>query len=115
MPDYEKLRKNLEARGFDVTYFDTAAEAVDYLDRKLDGKTVGHGGSITSCHAGSCAGVFEYLALKVLQSDTGKTLPYDVIRKLLYLTVDVVVHIHNDRAIGRHITEIWFDPSVKRF
>lgn len=51
----------------------------------------------------------------MLQSDTGKTLPYDVIRKLLYLTVDVVVHIHNDRAIGRHITEIWFDPSVKRF
>ena len=47
MPDYEKLRKNLEARGFDVTYFDTAAEAVDYLDRKLDGKAVGHGGSIT--------------------------------------------------------------------
>ena len=40
---------------------------------------------------------------------------YDVIRKLLYLTVDVVVHIHNDRTIGRHITEIWFDPSVKRF
>ena len=28
MPDYEKLRKNLEARGFDVTYFDTAAEAL---------------------------------------------------------------------------------------
>ena len=47
MPDYEKLRKNLAAHGFDVTYFDTAAEAVDYLDRKLDGKTVGHGGSIT--------------------------------------------------------------------
>lgn len=86
-------------------------ETFDFLNVCLSG----HGGSITSCHAGSCAGVFEYLALKVLQSDTGKTLPYDVIRKLLYLTVDVVVHIHNDRAIGRHITEIWFDPSVKRF
>lgn len=47
MPDYEKLRENLEARGFGVTYFDTAAEAVEYLDRKLDGKTVGHGGSIS--------------------------------------------------------------------
>ena len=30
-----------------MTYFDTAAEAADYLDRRLDGKTVGHGGSIT--------------------------------------------------------------------
>ena len=47
MPNYEKLRKNLEERGFDVTCFHTAAEAADYLDRKLDGKTVGHGGSMT--------------------------------------------------------------------
>ena len=47
MPGFEKVRKNLEAHGFDVTCFDTAAEAADYLDRRLDGKTVGHGGSIT--------------------------------------------------------------------
>ena len=47
MPGFEKARKNLEAHGFDVTCFDTAAEAADYLDRRLDGKTVGHGGSIT--------------------------------------------------------------------
>ena len=84
-------------------------ETFDFLNICLSG----HGGSITSCHAGSCSGVFEYLALKVLQSETGKTLPYDVIRKLLYLTVDVIVHIHNDRKEGRHITEIWFDPSKK--
>ena len=74
----------------------------------------GHGGSITSCHAGSCTEVFDYLALKVLQSDTGRTIPYDKIRELLFQTIDVVVHIHNDRRIGRHITEIWFDPSVKK-
>ena len=47
MLGFEKVRKNLEAHGFDVTCFDTAAEAADYLDRRLDGKTVGHGGSIT--------------------------------------------------------------------
>ena len=47
MPGFEKVRKNLEVHGFDVTCFDTAAEAADYLDRRLDGKTVGHGGSIT--------------------------------------------------------------------
>ena len=84
-------------------------ETFDFLNVCLSG----HGGSITSCHAGSCSGVFEYLALKVLQSETGKALPFDVIKKLLYLTIDVVVHIHNDRKEGRHITEIWFDPSKK--
>lgn len=85
-------------------------ETYDFLNVCMSG----HKGSITSCHAGSCAGVFEYLALKVLQSETGKSLSYDVIRKLLYLTIDVVVHIRNERGFGRHITEIWFDPSSKR-
>lgn len=47
MADFETLRNNLEANGFEVSCFDTAAEACDYLDKKLDGKTVGHGGSVT--------------------------------------------------------------------
>lgn len=47
MPDYEKLRKNLEREGFAVSLFDTAAQAMDYLDGKLDGTTIGFGGSQT--------------------------------------------------------------------
>lgn len=74
----------------------------------------GHGGSITSCHAGSASLTFERLALMVLQNRQGRTLPYDVIHKLLHLVVDVVVHVHNDPRLGRHITEVWFDPSTKR-
>lgn len=76
----------------------------------------GHGGSITSCHAGSCELTFERLALMVLQNRQGRTLPYPVIRRLLYLVVDVVVHVHNDISggHGRHITELWFDPMKKR-
>ncbi len=85
------------------------AETFDFLNVCLSG----HRGSITSCHAGSCRGVFEYLTLKVQQSEAAKTMKYEEIQKLLYLTVDVVVHVHNDRKEGRHITEIWFDPSVK--
>lgn len=76
----------------------------------------GHGGSITSCHAGSCELTFERLALMVLQNRQGRTLPYQVIRRLLYLVVDVIVHIHNDiqGGHGRHITEVWYDPTKKR-
>lgn len=75
----------------------------------------GHGGSITSCHAGSCELTFERLALMVLQNRQGRTLPYSVIRRLLYLVVDVVVHVHNDiGGQGRHITELWYDPMKKR-
>ncbi len=52
MPDFAALRAQLEARGFDVSYFDTAAQAADYLDRKLDGKCVGHGGAMTLLELG---------------------------------------------------------------
>ena len=47
MADFAKLRANLEKNGFAVSFFETAEEAADYLDRKLDGKYVGHGGSMT--------------------------------------------------------------------
>ena len=71
--------------------------------------------TITSCHAGSSKGVFEYLALKVMQSSVGKSLPYPVIFKLLHLVLDVIVCIHNDKqnGLGRHITELWYDPESK--
>ena len=47
MADLAKLQKNLVERGFTVTRFDTTAQAADYLDAALDGKTIGIGGSIT--------------------------------------------------------------------
>lgn len=47
MADIEKLRKNLEDRGIQSSYFATAQAAADYLDRQIDGTTVGIGGSMT--------------------------------------------------------------------
>lgn len=84
------------------------AEAFDFLTASL----TGHGGSITSCHAGSCAEAFEYLALRVMQSEAGSQLPYREIRRLLHLAVDIVVHIHASNGI-RQATEIWYDPESK--
>lgn len=46
-PMTELTISNLRKRGFSVAYFDTAAEAADYLNRSIDGKTVGVGGSVT--------------------------------------------------------------------
>ena len=43
----ENLQKNVEARGFSYRYFDTAAQATDYLAGSISGKTVGIGGSMT--------------------------------------------------------------------
>ena len=44
---FETVKKNLEARGFSVKTFDTAAEAAAYLDGAIDGVSVGIGGSLT--------------------------------------------------------------------
>ena len=44
---FESVKKNLEARGFSVRTFATAAEAAAYLNEAIDGKTVGFGGSVT--------------------------------------------------------------------
>jgi type IV secretion system protein VirB11 len=87
-------------------------ETFDFLNVAASG----HGGTITSCHAGSVALTFERLALMVLQNRQGRMLPYEVIRRLLFQVVDVVVHVHNDthHGHGRHITELFFDPSQKQ-
>ena len=47
MTDFTALRATLEGRGFATSYFETAEEAATYLDGKIDGKTVGIGGSMT--------------------------------------------------------------------
>ena len=44
---FERVRENLERRGYQVRTFATAAEAADYLDGAIDGATVGFGGSVT--------------------------------------------------------------------
>jgi len=47
MSDIPRFRANLEQNGFETAYFETAREAADYLDGKLNGRTVGIGGSVT--------------------------------------------------------------------
>ncbi|MBU5625549.1 lactate utilization protein [Oscillibacter sp. MSJ-2] len=44
---FDKVSKALKSRGFAVSRFGTAAEAADYLNQSIDGKTVGFGGSVT--------------------------------------------------------------------
>lgn len=70
----------------------------------------GHPGSITSCHAGSTQQTWDQLALMVKASAEGAGLEFDTIKRLLMMTIDVVVHIkvHQGR---RYITGIDFDPA----
>jgi len=70
----------------------------------------GHPGSITSCHAGSTAQTWDQLALMVKASAEGSGLEFAVIKRLLMMTIDIVVHI-KAHAGKRFITGIDFDPG----
>ncbi len=56
--DFEKIAKNLENNSFEVSLFDTKEEASEYLNKKIDGTSVGFGGSATV----SEMGLFESLS-----------------------------------------------------
>ena len=45
--DFTKVKSALEARGFKVSAFPTAAEAARYLNGQIDGVSVSSGGSVT--------------------------------------------------------------------
>src|SRR5690606_27556565 len=69
----------------------------------------GHPGSITSCHAGSTAQAWDQLALMVKASNEGSGLEFAVIKRLLMMTIDIMVHI-KVHAGRRYISGIDFDP-----
>jgi type IV secretion system protein VirB11 len=73
----------------------------------------GHPGSITSCHAGSTVQTWDQLALMVKASSEGSGLEFQTIKRLLMMTIDVLVHIkaHSGK---RYITGIDFNPD-RRF
>lgn len=70
----------------------------------------GHPGSITSCHSGSTEQTWDQLALMVKASVEGAGLEFATIKRLLKMTIDIVVHI-KAHAGRRCITGIDFDPG----
>ena len=50
--DEERFIENLKRRGYEVTVFDTGAQAAAYLNAAIDGKTVGFGDSETMLSMG---------------------------------------------------------------
>ena len=72
----------------------------------------GHSGSITSCHADSAMMAYEQLALMINASPEGASLSYDVIKRLIFMVIDISIHFHNFGG-KRRITAIDFQPERK--
>ena len=84
----------------------------------LDAVSSGHPGAITSLHANSARLVFERVISMVREGPGGANLASEDIRRFLYLLVDVIVQFSKEeRADGttvRRVSEIWYDPLIKR-
>ena len=85
------------------------AETWDYIQICASG----HGGSITSLHAGNVNEVFERLTGMYRSNPKGQSVSDDVIMRSMHMTIDVVVHMDNVHGAGRGITQIWFEPELK--
>ncbi|KVK76033.1 type IV secretion system protein VirB11 [Burkholderia cepacia] len=94
------------------------AEAYDFL--KL--LTTGHAGSITSYHAPNATVAIERFALMAKEHPEAVAWNDAALKRLLFLTVDVVVHMESrpifnpaGEQTGRRwgMTEVWFDPVRK--
>ena len=45
--DFSTIKRNMEAKGYKVSVFDSKESAAAYIDSQIDGKTVGFGGSVS--------------------------------------------------------------------
>lgn len=82
-----------------------AGEAFDYINAISSG----HGGSITSLHAGSKDEVIRRLTLMTLQNETGSRLPYDTAKSIIEDTIDIIVHIGKVNGQRRITSLYWKD------
>jgi type IV secretion system protein VirB11 len=94
------------------------AEAFDFL--KL--LTTGHSGSITSFHAESCALATERYVFMCKEHEQAAIYDADALKRLISLTLDVIVHIAVDRIADdlntgarkrRYVSEVYYDPVAK--
>jgi type IV secretion system protein VirB11 len=80
-------------------------EAWDYLNSL----NTGHPGSITTTHASNAIQTYERVGLLVKKSPAGRDIAIDMIRQLLYTTLEVVLYYKD-----RRVKEVFYDPLFSK-
>ncbi|WP_329957891.1 P-type DNA transfer ATPase VirB11 [Bartonella sp. A05] len=80
-------------------------EAWEYLNSL----NTGHPGSITTVHANSALQTFERCAALIKQSEIGRQLDIQMIKQVLYTTLDVVLFLKD-----RKLVEVFYDPIFSK-
>lgn len=80
-------------------------ETFDYINAVSSG----HGGSITSLHAGSVDEALMRLTLMFLQNDTGSRIPYETVSSIIKNTIDIILIIKINNGKRKLHTLYWKD------
>lgn len=80
-------------------------EAWDYINSL----NTGHPGSITTTHANNAIQTYERVTSLVKKSEAGRDIGIDLIRQLLYTTLEVVLYYEN-----RRLKEVFYDPIFSK-
>jgi len=76
-------------------------EAWDYLNSL----NTGHPGAITTTHANGALQTFERIITLIKKSDVGQLIDIEVIRRVLYNTIDIILYFENFK-----LKELFYDP-----
>lgn len=102
--DFSILKSNLEKHGFIVTCFDCSQDACDYLDKQIDGKSVGFGGSVTLDQIGVLKRLETHNKVLYRFDNPDKKTPLEVMKDAL--TADVFLTSANGVAQTGEIINI---------
>lgn len=102
--DFSILKSNLEKHGFIVTCFDCSQDACDYLDKQIDGKSVGFGGSVTLDQIGVLKRLETHNKVLYRFDNPDKKTPLEVMKDAL--TADVFLTSANGVAQSGEIINI---------
>lgn len=80
-------------------------EAWEYLNSL----NTGHPGSITTTHANNALQTFERVASLIRNSEIGRQLDMEAIKRVLYTTIDVVLFFRD-----RKLVEVFYDPIFSK-
>ena len=97
---FEKLKETLERNGFQVSVFATGEEAAAYLNREIDGVTVGCGGSMTLTEMGVQKSLAEHNTLYAHGITPGD--PWEIMAK----AATAEVYVLSANAIAEDTGEI---------
>lgn len=80
-----------------------AGETFDYINVISSG----HGGSLTSIHAGSYDEAVRRLISMAMQNETGKSVPYETLKEIILQAIDVIMIIENHKG-KRLVKSLYF-------